>query len=64
MATQIVPAPERADHPASEPAMSEADRLAHELASYVRRQPEPTPDLPPLPTDPVARRRVIAQRKW
>ncbi|MFB7244610.1 hypothetical protein ACFCYX_19380 [Streptomyces populi] len=36
MATQIVPAPERADHPAS--AMSDADRRAHELASYVRPQ--------------------------
>ncbi|MDC2951038.1 hypothetical protein [Streptomyces heilongjiangensis] len=25
--------------------------------------PEPTP-MPPLPTDPVARRRVIRQRRW
>lgn len=36
MATkQLIPAPERADHQAS--AMSAADVLAHELASYVRR---------------------------
>lgn len=33
MATQIVPAPVRADHPASE--MTPADRLAHDSASHV-----------------------------
>lgn len=47
----------------AQPEMSEADRLAHELASYVRR-PEPTPDLPPLPTETTARRRALAIRKW
>jgi hypothetical protein len=35
VATQIVPAPERADHQGQ----SLADRLAHEAASYVRRTP-------------------------
>lgn len=47
----------------SDPAMSEADRLAHELASYVRR-PQPTPDLPKLPTEPAARRRALRVRGW
>lgn len=27
-------------------------------------RPEPTPDLPPLPRDPEARRRAIKIRKW
>jgi len=45
------------------PEMSEADRRAHELASYVRR-PEPTPDLPPLPQEPAARRRALKLRGW
>ncbi|WP_240981032.1 MULTISPECIES: hypothetical protein [unclassified Streptomyces] len=35
MATQIVPAPERADHQG----MTLADRLAHEAASFVRSTP-------------------------
>jgi hypothetical protein len=53
VATQIVPAPVRADHQAS--AMSDADRRAHELASYVRRpaastEREKVKD--PLPTRP------------
>lgn len=62
MATQeLTRAPERTDHPASE--MSEADVAAHELASHVRR-PEPTPDLPPLPAEPKARRRALAVRGW
>ncbi|MFI6491245.1 hypothetical protein [Streptomyces sp. NPDC050564] len=43
--------------------MSEADRAAHEAASYVRR-PEPTPDLPPLPVEPAARRRALKIRGW
>jgi hypothetical protein len=50
VATQIVPAPERADHPVP---MSDADRLAHDLASYVRpkmAEHEKTKD--PLPTRP------------
>lgn len=51
------PAPQQSE-------MSEADRLAHEMASYVRPRPEPTPDLAPLPTEPRARRRAIAARKW
>lgn len=47
----------------TQPDFSEADRRAHELASYVRR-PEPTPDLPPLPTEPAARRRALRVRGW
>jgi hypothetical protein len=27
-------------------------------------QPEPTPDLPPLPRETAARRRVLKVRKW
>ncbi|MFI6560369.1 hypothetical protein [Streptomyces sp. NPDC050534] len=46
-----------------QPEMSDADRRAHELASYVRRT-EPTPDLPPLPRDTAARRRALAVRGW
>jgi hypothetical protein len=64
VATQIVPAPERADHQAGESGLSEADRRAHELASYVRRRPEPTPDRPPLPAEPAARRRALRVRGW
>lgn len=43
--------------------MSEADRAAHEAASYVRR-PQPTPDLPKLPTQPAARRHAMRVRGW
>lgn len=46
-----------------QPEQSSADRLAHELASFVRRV-EPTPDLPPLPTEPDERRRVMKVRGW
>jgi hypothetical protein len=28
------------------------------------RQPEPTPDLPPLPAEPAARRRALKVRGW
>lgn len=28
------------------------------------RRPEPTPDLPPLPVEPKARRRALAVRGW
>ncbi|MFR9796604.1 hypothetical protein ACL02U_11970 [Streptomyces sp. MS06] len=56
MSTDTRPAP-------TQPGLSEADRRAHELASYVRR-PEPTPDLPPLPVDPAARRRALKIRGW
>ncbi|MFE9432873.1 hypothetical protein [Streptomyces sp. NPDC006640] len=42
---------------------SAADRAAHEAASYVRR-PQPTPDLPPLPAEPAARRRAMRVRGW
>ncbi|WP_277347389.1 hypothetical protein [Streptomyces sp. JB150] len=28
------------------------------------RKPEPTPDLPPLPQEPKARRRALAVRGW
>lgn len=49
--------------PVPQPEMSEADRLAHELASYVRRV-EPTPDLPSLPQDTAARRRALKLRGW
>ncbi|MGY1579174.1 hypothetical protein [Streptomyces sp. MN13] len=45
------------------PEMSAADRKAHELASYVRT-PQPTPDLPPLPEKPAARRRALNVRGW
>lgn len=48
----------------AEPTMSEADRLAHDMSTYVRRGPEPTPPLPPLPADPAARRREIELRGW
>jgi hypothetical protein len=27
-------------------------------------RPEPTPDLPPLPQEPAARRRAMKVRKW
>ncbi|MEU3528857.1 hypothetical protein AB0E62_34250 [Streptomyces sp. NPDC038707] len=47
----------------TQPGLSEADRLAHELASFVRAV-EPTPDLPPLPTEPAERRRVMQLRGW
>lgn len=56
-------APVESPAPPAQPEMSEADRLAHELASYVRT-PQPTPDLPPPPRDTAARRRVLAVRKW
>lgn len=46
-----------------QPEQSPADRTAHELASFVRRV-EPTPDLPPLPTEPEARRRAMKIRGW
>ncbi|MGW1135619.1 hypothetical protein [Streptomyces griseoluteus] len=47
----------------TQPNLSEADRTAHELASFVRTV-ESTPDLPPLPTEPEARRRVMKLRGW
>ena len=47
----------------TQPGLSEADRTAHELASFVRTV-EPTPDLPPLPAEPEARRRVLQLRGW
>jgi hypothetical protein len=47
----------------TQPGLSEADRLAHELASFVRRV-EPSPDLPPLPAEPAERRRVLKVRGW
>jgi hypothetical protein len=64
MATQeLTGAPERADHTVVDD-RSDADRAAFAAASYVRRQPEPTPDLPPLPpSGTAARRRVIASRR-
>ena len=46
-----------------QPEQSAADRTAHELASFVR-QVTPTPDLPPLPTEPAERRRVMKLRSW
>jgi hypothetical protein len=55
-------APERADHAVLDD-RSEADRATFAAASYVRR-PEPTPDLPPLPQDPAARRRMMTLRRW
>lgn len=48
----------------TQPEMSEADRLAHEMASFVRLAPEPTPDLPVLPVEPAARRRALNVRGW
>ncbi|MGV9352320.1 hypothetical protein [Streptomyces misionensis] len=48
---------------ATQPGLSEADRLAHDLATFVRKV-EPTPDLPPLPTEPADRRRALQVRKW
>jgi hypothetical protein len=60
---QIVPAPERADHQAVESSMSDADRRAHALSTFVR-SPEPTPDRPPLPAEPAARRRAMRVRGW
>ncbi|CUW31750.1 MULTISPECIES: hypothetical protein [Streptomyces] len=47
----------------TQPGLSEADRLAHDLATFVRRV-EPTPDLPPLPIEPAERRRVMQLRGW
>lgn len=48
-----------------QPTMSENDRRAHAAASYVRRTAVvEQPVLPPLPTQPAARRRAIAQRGW
>ncbi|MFF9624252.1 hypothetical protein [Streptomyces griseosporeus] len=47
----------------TQPGLSEADRTAHELASYVRL-PEPARDLPPLPRESAARRRALASRRW
>lgn len=48
-----------------QPTMSENDRLAHEKASHVRRTAVvEQPVLPPLPTQPAARRRAIALREW
>jgi hypothetical protein len=47
----------------TQPGLSEADRTAHDLATFVRRV-EPTPDLPPLPTEPTERRRVMKLRGW
>lgn len=48
----------------TQPGLSDADNEAHALATYVRRRPEPTPDLPPLPVEPAARRRALAVRGW
>ena len=70
--TELTGAPERADHPAiagfrpapTQPGLSQADDDAHALSTYVRRAPESTPDLPPLPVQPAARRRAIALRGW
>lgn len=47
----------------TQPNLSEADRRAHDLATFVRTV-ESTPDLPPLPTEPVERRRVMKIRGW
>lgn len=48
-----------------EPPQSENDRLAHVEASHVRRTAVvEQPVLPPLPTQPAARRRAIALRGW
>jgi hypothetical protein len=44
----------------TQPGLSEADRLAHDLATFVRTV-EPTPD---LPTEPAERRRVLKLRGW
>jgi hypothetical protein len=46
-----------------QPEQSPADRLAHELASFVRTV-EPTPDLSPLPRESAARRRALQVRGW
>jgi hypothetical protein len=46
-----------------QPEQSPADRRAHDLASFVRTV-EPTPELPPLPTEPAERRRVMKLRGW
>ena len=56
-------APKRAENQAVESSLSDADRRAHELASYVRR-PQPTPDLPKLPAETTARRRALRVRGW
>ena len=47
----------------TQPDLSEADRTAHDLSTFVRAV-EPTPDLPPLPTEPADRRRVMKIRGW
>lgn len=47
----------------TQPGLSEADRTAHDLSTFVRAV-EPTPDLPPLPTEPAERRRVMKIRAW
>lgn len=45
--------------------LSPADRAAHAAASYVRRTAVVEQlVLPPLPTQPAARRRAIQQRGW
>jgi hypothetical protein len=60
---ELTGAPERADHAVLDD-RSEADRATFAAASYVRRQPEPTPDLPPLPQETAARRRALRVRGW
>lgn len=48
-----------------QPEQSEPDRLAHEEASHVRRTAVVEQlVLPPLPTEPAARRRAMTQREW
>jgi hypothetical protein len=40
--------------------MAEQKKPAEDAA----RRPEPTPDLPPLPQEPAARRRALKVRGW
>jgi hypothetical protein len=50
----------------TQPGLSDADNEAHALSTYVRRrvvEPELV-EAPPLPAEPAARRRAIAQRQW
>lgn len=43
---------------------SRSDRNAQTPPSVDTRRVEPTPDLPPLPQEPAARRRAIRVRGW
>lgn len=47
----------------TQPGLSQADNEAHALSTFVR-SPEPTPDRPPLPAEPAARRRAMRVRGW